>query len=153
MFKLLRQLLQLQTFTGISLPELLRFAQALITIGMPPAVAEEKDLRQWLGKVVDVFSDLAAETPTNIDDTGVAMIGGMIANDDVWSVVYSAMVLILSRNAVLAPADEAELADNLARVMGPAASSGRDMAAIDPLVIIMIIRTIVELIRQWRRID
>ncbi len=148
-FRLIRQLLEFQKMIGIDLREMVRFIQQVLSLGGPPSVDDEVELRSWLRDLVGVLQDVALETPTTFDDAAIGVVSTLLDNDPIWSVAYSAMVMIFGEKDILPDSvQETALTDQLSAAM--ATLPKEKVAAINPLVIVAMIRMIVELIRAWR---
>jgi len=148
MFQLLKYLQAFKAATGITLRELAGFVSGIFALGAPPPLLDAAAVREWLRNLVQITKDIAAETPTELDDKATAMLAGVLENDAVWQVLYSTFILIVDGDFLFDEKEEAELSSRLAIAM--AGQDDDKVQTIEPLVIIAIIRALIELFRQWR---
>ena len=151
MFRLLKYLAAFQAATGINLREFMKFAGEFVDLGGPPPLSQHVELRSWLRELVQILEEIAAETPTLLDDHAIEVVSSLLDNDPVWEVVYSSIVLIVDGDFFFGEAEETELSAKLTEAL--AGQDDDKVGMIDPLVIIAIIRVLVELFRQWRGMD
>ena len=121
--------------------KILQIVRAVLAIGPPPDVDNESAFRAWCGTVVDMLVELAALTDTPLDDQVVAKLRTILSVDAYWQVLYT---LIKAAMEYVRPDDEELL------VGSPDVQSVADEVAINPLVIITIIKTIVDVYNWWK---
>ena len=155
MFKAIKQLRAFLSATGISLPELWRFASRIAGLWPLPAFKDERALRQHLLLAAATAQDIAAETPIKTDDVVTGAIYKLIANDDAWELGYRLVSLVLVRDdggdtLVGACADIEATAGQLSEALAMAGDDANSVAMIDPASLIAIITTVVNLLRWFR---
>jgi nicotinic acid phosphoribosyltransferase len=121
--------------------KILQIVRAVLAIGPPPDVNNESAFRAWCGTVVDMLIELAALTDTLLDDQVVAKLRTILSVDAYWQVLYT---LIKAAMEYVRPDDEELL------VGSPDVQSVADEVKINPLVIITIIKTIVDIYNWWK---
>jgi hypothetical protein len=121
--------------------KILQIVRAVLAIGPPPDVNNESAFRAWCGTVVDMLIELAALTDTLLDDQVVAKLRTILSVDAYWQVLYT---LIKAAMEYVRPDDEELL------VGSPDVQLVADEVKINPLVIITIIKTIVDLYNWWK---
>jgi hypothetical protein len=122
--------------------KILQIVRAVLAIGPPPDVNDESAFRKWCGTVTDMLVELAALTDTPLDDQVVAKLQTILAVDAYWTVLY---VLIKAAMEYVRPDDQEELL-----VMSPDVGPVADQVGIDPGTIIILIKTIIEIVQWWR---
>ena len=139
MLNLLRQIRAMLALTGLDLGEILAIFKRFAELG-PPDVTNGLKLRAWLSNLLAIFDTIAAETPTELDDGAVDMLGAILANDAAWDVTYSLIELLLGDGEEAAAVGKA---DEIATALGPEVGN--------PAMILMIIQGIVFVIQQLQR--
>jgi hypothetical protein len=138
MFGLIAKLLEIQ--------ELLAFIKAFSELGPPPDIEAEQAFRGWLVRLVKIATDIAEETPTTIDDDGVAMVDRFLNSDPAWGIAYRLLTLAFLRSEdVGATSEEDALASELATAL-----ASDDKPEISPVLVIGIINMVIGIIRHFR---
>ena len=167
MLKLLRNLTALLSTLGMSFSDLLTLLQKLLSIGLPPDLTNESELRTWIISLVEVLKEIAAKTPTTIDDTMVNVLDKAVNSSDTWEIFYKILSMVLNRPDVSAsPGDDrAEIVEDepvtatdeeyslcedlLAATAEDSLVEGE--AGISPMTILAIIEAIAAVIRMFRK--
>ena len=121
--------------------KILQIVRAVLAIGPPPDVDDEAAFRAWCGTVADMLTELAALTDTLLDDQVVAKLRTILSVDAYWTVLYT---LIKAAMEYVRPDDEELL------VGSPDVQLVADEVKINPLVIITIVKTIVDIYNWWK---
>ena len=122
--------------------KLLQIVRAVLAIGPPPDVNDEAAFRAWCGTVTDMLVELALLTDTPLDDQVVAKLQTILSVDAYWQVLYT---LIKAAMEYVRPDDQEELL-----VMSPDVEPVAQEVGIDPGTIIILIKTIIEIVQWWR---
>ena len=138
MFDLLRRLRSL-----MPLGDLFDLLKAIIGIGLPPDPCEEGEFKLWIAKLLDALLKVAGVTPTELDDNAVAVLKTAMESDDGWSLLYSVVMLFDPHDD--GPVFGANVEAGNAPVVALA-----DKVGMDPATIIVIVKTIMELVKWWR---
>jgi len=149
MFSLIGRLFKMQAMTGITLPELIVIVQRIASLGSPPPVEKEVELRQWIRDLVEIGEQVATETPTLVDDYAVKVASGLLATDSVWAISYSAIVRIFSEDDVLDGLRQAEIEVEMTRALAETEEDNK-LWGVNPIAIVMTLRAIVQIIHMWR---
>mgnify|MGYP000986880174 CR=1 FL=1 len=72
----------------ISIAELVKIASKLLNLSKLPEWADALAVRQWLGAVLDLLSEIASITKTEQDDDIVEVLEHILADDAVYDGVY-----------------------------------------------------------------
>jgi len=149
---LVKKLWEVVEKLGIPFVNLVSILQRLLQLGLPPDVNEEAALKIWIQRLLATFNDIAITTPSAIDDKVVLFLSKAVNDEETWAVIYNLMKLLLSRSpqefaAVsygdgLPVNDEVELSVVLAQKM---ARKGEIASSFDPVTILSIITTLVEI--------
>ena len=129
--------------------ELVKVVRALFSIGMPPAIENESALRKWIGDLVDMLKGLAVNTAVEIDDTLTSILEKIVANDTAWNVAYALLKLTDladSNDDSGAVADRQALAEQVGSTLTPEGQ----VCAINPILIMQIIATVIQAIKMFR---
>jgi hypothetical protein len=159
MLALIRNLMAMASTAGVSLPKLVEIVKALASVGAPPAVTEEAELRVWILKLCDTGGDIADLTPTELDDQSVDFIMKMVNSSVAWGIGYRLLKLMLNQIAPKEPTGEVYSGSNIGAeqemvaVELQAAMNSQDdkMKAILPIsAILAIVSTLAQIIKLFR---
>lgn len=117
----------------ISIAELVKIASKLLNLSKLPEWADALAVRQWLGAVLDLLSEIATITKTEVDDAVVEVMGHILADD----VVYDGLYQLVYKLATGGYA-----ASELVYAEAPPVA----LAAIDPRLLVVILQVVKVLI-------
>jgi len=150
MFNLIARLLKLQAMTGITLSELIAIVQRIASLGGPPPVEKEDELRQWIRDLVEIGEQVVTETPTLMDDYAVKVASDLLATDSVWAVSYNAIMMIFGEGDVLDGFRQAEIEAKLTRALAETEEDNR-LRSVSPITIVIVLQVLVQIIQMWRK--
>ena len=116
-----------------------RFIIRILTRLLPDWENAE-DVRQFVLKILGYLEDLAESTTTQIDDMVVDGLKRFTADQEIWLLFYGLLIDLFN--------GEEEGSAGSPRVVALA-----DEVGIDPATIILIITTVINAIRWWRKRD
>lgn len=106
-----------------------------------PDVADSHDMRAWCQAVSGACGDVAPLTPTELDDDLVAALDSILANDEAWAALHGLVASwFASDEHVVYGSPQSQ----------PQVRAVATAAGIDPLTVIAIVQTIIQLV-QWLR--
>jgi len=120
----------------VSFFEVLRIVLRVLSVGPPPPIEQEAELRAWVRSVFEMADELADMSATPVDDQLVQVALKLVNDDEIWSLAYQMLVAIVTDD------------DNK---VGASFNQLTSKAGIDPLTIMALIKMIAEIIQQFRR--
>ncbi len=123
MFRLIQLLASIQSELGMSLATIMAIVKAIMELGLPPALDDDK-FQEWTMNLLGILKEIAAQTETPIDDKAVAFLLGAANNDGTWVILRGLLKLIEQRNPEPILVVGAESAVNLSTIVDVGGAMG-----------------------------
>ena len=135
MLKILQLIATLRGIFGdLPIGMILQIIQRLASIGLPPPIEQEENLRHWCTSLVPILDDMAGLTSTEIDDQVAMLLRVAVEDNDAWAALYGLLTLA---------GDGRVRADGGVQVLS-------DKVGFDLATILMIVQAIIKIIEMLR---
>jgi hypothetical protein len=94
MFKLLELIAFMRSVFGdLPIGTLFSIIQRLASIGLPPPIEQEDNLRHWCRSLIPILNEVAGLTSTEIDDLVLQVLLVSVEDDDSWAALHALLML------------------------------------------------------------
>jgi hypothetical protein len=135
MFKLLELIAFMRSVFGdLPIGTLFSIIQRLASIGLPPPIEQEDNLRHWCRSLIPILNEVAGLTSTEIDDLILQVLLVSVEDDDSWAALHA--LLMLAKDG---------------RVRGDVGAEAlSDKTGLDVATILIVVQAIIKLIQMLR---